>query len=243
VKSGSLERLTTQGTDNERPEWSPDGKRVLFRSNREGLNAIFWQMADGSAPAERLTPTLTVPAQEAVLSPDGKTLLYRVDTQNQARDLFTMPMDGTKKAKEYLATQFDELAARISPDGRWATYVSSESGRDEVYVRPFPGTGGRVLVSSGGGDEPLWARDGRHILYRAGTDVVSAAVSFGAEPAVTSRDTVARGPFLTQRFHADYDISPASGQLLMLEPVSKSVEPTIILNWAAALAQRLGPVR
>ncbi len=243
MKSGSLERLTTLGTDNERPEWSPDGKRVIFRSNREGTNAIYWQMADGSAPAERLTPPLKVPAQEAVLSPDGQTLLFRVDTPTQARDIFTMPMDGTKKPKEFLATPFDELAARISPDGRWAAYVSSEAGRDEVYVRPFPGGGGRVLVSSGGGDEPLWSRDGRRILYRAGTDVVAASVTFGAVPLVTARDTLVRGPYLTQRFHANYEIAPDGTRLVMLEPLNKDVPPTIILNWAEALAKRLGPVR
>ncbi len=243
MKSGSLERLSTQGSDNTRPEWSPDGKRVLYRSNRDGNNAMFWQMADGSAPAERLTPQLPIPVQEAVLSPDGQTLLYRVDTQNQARDIFTMPMDGTMKSKEFLATPFDELAARISPDGRWVTYVSSESGRDEVYVRPFPGSGGRVLVSTGGGDEPLWSRDGRRIYYLSGTDVMSAAISLSATPLVTSRDTVALGGYLTMRFHANYDLSPDGKSLLMLEPVSKDVQPTIILNWTAALAARLGPVR
>ena len=243
IASASLERLTTEGTDNQRPEWSPDGRRVLFRSNRAGSNAIWWQMIDGSAKAERLTPELPVPVQEAVLSPDGKTLLYRVDTPRQARDIFAMPMEGDRKPKEFLATEFDELAARFSPDGRWVAYVSSESGRDEVYVRPFPGPGGRVLVSSGGGGEPLWSRDGKRIFYRSLDNVLSAAITLGATPVVMARDTVVSGPYLSKRFHANYDVSPDGSKLLMLEPTLKGVQPTIVLNWAQALTARLGPVR
>ena len=243
LASRSLERLTTSAIFNDRPEWTPDGRRVLFRSGNYGRGAIWWQMADGSAPAEQLTPTLDEAVFEGVMSPDGKTLLYRADSPTRARDLYAMPMDGDRTPTPYLVTEFDELSPRFSPDGRWVVYVSSESGRDEVYVRPFPGPGGRTLISSEGGVEPLWARDGKRIVYRAGHAVIAATVSVTNAVAVTRRDTLLAGPFDVRRLHANYDLTPDGSRLVMIEPSNQDVRPTVIINWGPALAARLGPVK
>jgi serine/threonine-protein kinase len=239
IASGSFERLTTVGADNSRPEWTRDGRHVLFRSSRAGASAIWWQMVDGSAPAERLTPEMQMPVQEAVLSPDDKTLMYRVDSPNRARDIYVMSLTGDRTPREFLATEFDELGPRFSPDGRWVTYVSNESGRDEVYVRPFPGAGGRVLISAGVGGEPVWSRDGRQIYYRTLDDIMVASLTFSPGPSVIRRDTVFTGVFVSNRFHAAYDVAP-DGRLLLLEPSQKEVQPTIVLNWRRVLETRFG---
>ena len=244
VSSGSLDRLTTAGSVNDRVEWSPDGKRVVYRTDRSGVTTLWWQAIDGSAPAEQLTPGNTqLPVLEGVITPDGKTVVYRVDTPTQLRDILSVPVVGEKTVTPVLATAADELSPRISPDGKWMAYVSAESDQDEVYVRPFPGAGGRVLVSVGGGREPIWSRDGRSIIYRSGEAYVSAAITLSSPPMVTKRDTVLTGAYTSWRFHPAYDIAPDGKHLLVLEPSLKDVRMTVVLNWASALAARLGPVK
>ena len=173
------------------------------------------------------------------MSPNGQTLLYRVDDPVRARDIYTMPLAGDKTPRPFLTTEFDELTPRFSPDGQWIAYVSNESGRDEVYLRPFPGPGGRALVSSGGGEEPVWSRDGRRIFYRSADAVVAASVSLAGNPAVTARDTIVTGPFLSSRFHPMYDVAPDGKRLLMLQGAATPVL-TVVLNWADGLAAIVG---
>ena len=141
-----------------------------------------------------------------MLTPDGKTVVFRVDTPNRLRDILSVPISGDKTVTSVLATDADELSPRISPDGKWMTYVSGESGQDEVYVRPFPGAGGRTLVSSSGGREPIWSRDGRSIVYSSGGAHVAAAITLTAAPVVTRRDTVATGSYASAI--SSYDIAP-----------------------------------
>jgi len=242
--SASLDRLTTAGSDNERPEWSPDGRWVLYRSNRSGQQAIWRQLADGSGAAEQVSPRSALPAHEGSLSPDGRTLLYRVDGTRRARDVYTVALDGLDRTpRPFLATEFDEFAPRFSPDGRWVAYVSNESGRDEVYVRRFPGPGGRTLVSDGGGEEPLWSPDGRRVFYRGLGVIVATSVSLGDEPVVTARDTVARGEFLSSRFHPMYDLAPDGKRVLVLEGAGSRLQLTVVLNWTRALTQKLAARR
>jgi len=224
-------------------EWTPDGKRVLFRTDRDGPTSLWWQPVDGSAPAERLTPPDSPPVLEGIVTPDGKTLVYRVDRPAPAlRDILAIPLTGERTPVPVLATEFDELSPRVSPDGKWMAYVSTESGRDEVYVRPFPSGGGRTLVSTDGGREPLWSRDGKRVFFRRDEIIFAATVTLGSEAVVTRRDTAAAGSYSTTRFHPQYDVAP-DGRLLVLERFQPVMSATIVLNWGAALAARLGPVR
>jgi serine/threonine-protein kinase len=244
IASGSRARLTTAGSDNQRPEWANNGRYVLYRSNRSGQQALWWQPADGSGAAEQLSPRTDLPVHEGVISPDGRALLYRVDDTRRARDIYVVSLaGGDREPRPFLTTDFDEFAPRFSPNGKWVAYVSNESGRDEVYVRPFPGPSGRVVISDGGGEEPLWSRDGNRIFYRGLDVVVAASVSFQGEPLVTARDTVARGSFLSNRFHPMYDLAPDGKRLLMLQGSGSPLQLTVELNWARALKERLAAPR
>ena len=153
LASGTLTRLTTEGVSNERPEWSPDGRRVLYRSDRDGRTSIWWRPADLSAPATRLLSGNRLDVFEAVLSPDARSLVYQLDTTGA--DLYYQGLAGDTSAHPIANSQAAiETMPRLSPDGRWVAFSTNESGRDEVVVQPFPGPGGRVQVSAGGGTEP-----------------------------------------------------------------------------------------
>jgi serine/threonine-protein kinase len=240
VTSPGFERLTSDGTDNERPEWSPDGRYIIYRSNRSGGQAIWRQRSDGSGAPERLSPPLEIPAHEGIVTPDGRTLVYRVDDPVRARDIYAVPLEGNDRTpRPIIATEFDELAPRLSPDGKWIAYVSNESARYDVYVRPFPNPGGRVVVSSGGGVEPLWSRDGRQIFYRGPRAIVVATLSLSGDPEVVARDTMMADDFLSNPFHPMYDVTPDGKRLLLLEGDSNQRQLTVILNWTRSLEARL----
>ena len=240
LASAGFERLTNDGSDNDRPEWSPDGRFIFYRSNRSGRQAIWRQRADGSGTAERMSPPIEVPAHEAVVTPNGGTLVYRVDDPQRTRDIYTVPLEGNDRApRPLMTTEFDELAPRLSPDGKWIAYVSNESGRHQVYVRSFPNPGGRVVISAGGGEEPLWSRDGRQIFYRSPNAIIAATVSRSGNPEVVARDTIVEDDFLSNHFHPMYDVAPDGKRLLLLEGDESQRQLTVILNWTRWLEARL----
>ena len=232
-------RLTTEGS-NGVPEWSPDGKRVLFRSERGGKRTIWWQPADGSAKAELLYQPDEV-FNEAILSPDANWLLYR--TAPGARhpaDIFAVPIAGNRQPVLPLVTgPALEQMPRLSPDGRWLVYQSNESGRFEIYVRPFPNPGARVQVSNQGGMEPLWARSGRALYYRTGAGIVSVAVTTGAAFSIGERKTVVTNEYVTDATHANYDISPDGSQFLTLKRAGAEAKPMLVHNWGRELREKL----
>jgi serine/threonine-protein kinase len=150
--------------------WHPTADRVAF-SGADGN--LYWMPADGSGDAEPLTVSDAVARSSRRVqvptswSPDGRTLVFteRVGTN---RDLWTLTLGGTAPvARPFVQTPWDEPSAEISPDGRYLAYESNQSGRPEIYVQPFPQSGRRELVSTDGGSQPVWARNGRELFYRA----------------------------------------------------------------------------
>jgi serine/threonine-protein kinase len=238
LASGALTRLTTEGVSNERPEWSPDGRRVLFRSDRAGNTAIWWRPADLSAEATVLLTGRRLDAFEAVISPDGRYLVFQLDTAGA--DLYYRALAGDTAIRPIANSQVAiETMPRLSPDGRWVAFSTNESGRDEVVVQPFPGPGGRVQVSTGGGTEPVWSRDGRRLFYRGDRELMAAVIRPGPGFAVAARETVLADTYAyAPNPHANYDVMPDGTHFIFLEP-DNAGELIVVSNWASVLRARM----
>jgi serine/threonine-protein kinase len=234
----TTERLTREGYNN-RPEWTPDGRRVMYTSSRAPSNALWWQPADGSADAAMLLHT-TNPIREGVFTPDGHAVVYRVDTPDNNRDIYLLPLRGDQKPVPLLTTINDDKEPRASPDSKWLAYVSNETGREEVYVRALSGTGGRVPVSVGGGGEPLWSRDGKRLFYRSGARLLAATIATEPSLAVTARESLFEGPFATDIYHPNYDVAPDGKSFVMIRPVEEDRHLVMVVNWGQELRQRAG---
>jgi serine/threonine-protein kinase len=144
--------------------WTPDGKRVVYAWLKSGLPNLYWQPSDGSSAMERLT-TSDYGQFPGSWSPDGNILTFVEIHPDTGNDLLLLDLQ-SRRITPFLNSRADEEYPEFSPDGRWMAYMSDESGRTEVYVRPFPGPGGKWLISQEGGREPLWARSGKQLFYR-----------------------------------------------------------------------------
>ena len=191
----SASRLSFVPGVNGSPAWTPDGKNIVFRSENPAALGLYSIRADGAGEAKRLTEGRQTPSS---FSPDGKRLATGPTGNGGSGDIFTLPVEADSapggaglrlgKAELFLGTPFTEFSPMFSPDGRWLAYQSNESGTLEVYVRPFimpggvpgGGAGGRWQVSTGGGRDPVWSRDGRELLYQALDNCVM-AVGYAAK--------------------------------------------------------------
>jgi hypothetical protein len=140
-----------------------------------------------------------------------------------------------------VVTPFNERDATIAPDARWAAYTSNESGRDEVYVRAFPDAVGRWQVSTGGGQEPHWSRDGGTIFYRFSDTLFAVAVQTRPTFAVGRRSVVSVGTQLRNNNHANYDRHPRTGEFVLLEiGEASNTSLVVVLNWLEEFRRRMG---
>jgi serine/threonine protein kinase/Tol biopolymer transport system component len=165
-------KLTFDPSNDSQPVWTPDGRRIVFSSARSGAANLYWQHADGTGEAQRLTESANAQAP-ASWHPSGQFLAFEENHPQTGLDLMILPVSGTEasgwkagRPTVFLSTRFIEREPAFSPDGRWLAYTSDESGRSEVYVRPFPGPGGKWQISNGGGGSPTWSRAHRELLYR-----------------------------------------------------------------------------
>jgi Tol biopolymer transport system component len=174
----TLTRLTFDRTAS-RPLWTPDGRRIVYQRRGFGSDDLAWIAADGSAPAESLVvgPDDQTPG---AFTPDGRILVLREQSAGGHRRISYIRLDSARAIHPVIANGFDNHSPTLSPDGHWLAYVSDESSRPEVYVRPFPGPGGRWQVSKDGGTEPRWSPTGREIFFRNGLSMMVAAVQAGA---------------------------------------------------------------
>jgi Tol biopolymer transport system component/tRNA A-37 threonylcarbamoyl transferase component Bud32 len=159
-----LKRLTSEGTNLD-PIWSPDGRRIIFRTRR-AQNEIDWIDADGSRQPQKIRESNSREAPSS-WSPDDASILYTSASQGRGQ-IWVLPVNATGHGGEprpLVVTASDDLDASYSPDGRWIAYTSDESGRYEVYVRSVDGSA-VFAVSSEGGESPHWSRDGHELLYR-----------------------------------------------------------------------------
>jgi Tol biopolymer transport system component len=161
-------RLTSHPTIQISAIWSPDSQRVAFQSHQDGPGDLYEMSASGSAATARLilrAAPNTVGMFPDDWSPDGKLLLYQSFDPETRFDIWAVPMQGDPKPFPIVQSQFDERDAQFSPDGKWIAYSSDEAGLAEIYVQPFPGPGGKILISSTGGVQPRWRGDGKELFY------------------------------------------------------------------------------
>ena len=171
-------------------------------------------------------------------------LSYYVNTATSGRDLWVLPPGAGAAARQFMSTSFQERSGQFSPDGRWLAYVSNESGRDEVYLRPFPGPGGQIAVSTNGGTQPVWARNGRELVYRAGSAMLAVDVQDGAALRIgPPRQLFDSDDFLLETGgvggNPSYDISPDGQRSLMLGGSLLPTEVRVVLNWFEELKRLL----
>jgi eukaryotic-like serine/threonine-protein kinase len=240
IASATFTRLTNSGAQNDRPEWMPDGRRVIYRADRGKRTGIWWQPADLSGPATPLQADDRSDYYEGVLSPDGKDVVYQVDDAGaQQADVFYRSLNGDTTSRPVAATRFVEAQARVSPDGKWVAYVTDASGASQVVVQPFPGPGGQVQVSTGGGSEPVWSRDERRLFYRDGKHVVAASVSSTNGFTVTSRANLFADDYaFALSPHANYDVSPDGTRLLMIRGAG-TLEYDVVYGFGTELRARV----
>ncbi len=155
------------------PIWTPDGQRITYSSQENGgIVNLWWIRADGGGNAQRLTQSKNIEYARS-WRPDGKVLAFRQSNPGTILDILTLSIEGDEQSgwkpgepKPFLNTPALEEEPAFSPDGHWIAYISNESGNDQVYVRPFPGPGGKWQISTGGGRFPKWSRNGKDLFYR-----------------------------------------------------------------------------
>jgi len=239
-------RLTLSETSDILPLWvPPEGKRIAFASNRGGSYATYWKNADGTGSAELLAS-----AQDRLLYPrsfsgDGKILVLGRSGGSTGDDIGMLTMGENQEIKMLLQDKYDELRPQISPDGKWIAYMSNESGRAEVYVRPFPDVSqGKSTVSTNGGDEPLWSPDGRELFFRGPDSIM--VVPLETEPEL--RLGAPKILFPDNYSDGGWDIHPDGDRFVMLKPLAGADEESaermprkinIIVNWFEELKQRV----
>jgi serine/threonine protein kinase/Tol biopolymer transport system component len=242
---GSMKKLTKNGT-NTTPAWAPNGEQVTFGSRRPGSDAIDIYSAptdDSSDPAQLVTGAdVQVPGG---WSPDGDSLAFYEVGNNTARDIWIWSRR-QRRRHPLLVTAANERGVSFSPDGSWLTYVSNDSGRDEIYVQRYPGAGSEI-VSKGGGTEPVWAPNSREVFYRNNGQLF--AVSFRTEPRIVAdaprvlfSDRYVVAPAEAGR--PNYDVSPDGKSFVMVRSVDRS--PThlhVVQNWPEQLMSSAAAAR
>lgn len=225
-------RVVASGGLNNAPVWTADGKDLLYDtvgpSEKRGIYRV---AADGSSAPQLVRETAI---NSHITSVAGSYAAVMVNDPVTSADLWLLDLGNQYDMRPFKQTPAAERQGTLSPDGRWMAYASNESGRPEIYVEPVPGPGGRWQISAEGGEQPRWVRNGREIVYRNGTKMMSAAVQiqpkFGAAKPVELFDRkFDRGGSV-----GGYDVTPDGQTFVMTR--SEQANPTeirVVVGWSA----------
>jgi serine/threonine protein kinase len=234
IQRGVRTRFTFDPAIDWQPVWSPDGAWVVFTSQRRGPGDLYKKSASGASNEELLYgSTLSKAATD--WSSEGKFVLFNVAGDPKLKtDIWILPMTGEKKPTPFLQTEYNELNARFSPDMKWVAYQSDASGKNEIYVRPFPGPGAQWQVSASGGISPTWNRNGKEIFFLNGGKIMSAEVNGSGSTFEIGKVKLYFDPQTIGGIFV-YDVSDDGQKILLgITKGQRLSEPlTLVLNWQA----------
>ena len=235
IPRGTLARRTFDAVT--MPAWTADGKRIVYSLRKQGAAGLYWKLADGSGPEERMT---TTDFSTGAASASRDVLAFE---NRSTGDIWILPLQGEPKPKPLVQTPFSEISPRFSRDGHWIAFDSNESGRAEIYVQPFPGPGGKLLISTDGGKEPIWSPTGHELFYRNGTKMM--AVDIQTQPSFkpsTPKMLFDRNAFFTGS--RQWDVAPDGQRFLIVKESERAQSAVsqinVVQNWFEEL-KRLVP--
>jgi serine/threonine-protein kinase len=249
-RSGVLSNITNDGVSHW-PVWSPDGQRIGYRSGPMGRFQLFEVPADRSRPATQVLEA-GISQSPGSYSPDGRAMVFTMNLMTAAPSkIAVVPLDGDRTPRPLDDSRYAEGSPKFSPNGRYLAYCSNESGRPEVYIQAFPGPGSKIQVSTDGGTDPVWRRDGRELFYRNGDSMMGVPVS--TDPTLTRgrpeqlwKGTYSHGtgsscgaPGLTS---SNYDVTADGQRFLMVrdddvDDRQSSREMILVQGWGVELAR------
>jgi Tol biopolymer transport system component len=242
IASNNYSRFTFDPSDDVTMVWSPDGRKIVFGSNRTGPYDLFVKPASGSSQEQLLFHSAQTKYPDD-WSPDGGWILFESVDPETKFDLWVLPMKGDRKPVMFEKSPANELHAQFSSDGRWVAYASDESGRTEIYVRPFAsGEGAKWQISSNGGDQPFWNPDGKELFYLSPDNRIMSVNVKGFpdefQPgAVTALFPVRIIPSGIPGSRGDY-LPASNGQKFLVNTLvsdPSSAVINVVLNWATDL--------
>ncbi len=263
LQRGTRTRLTN-GDSAGFPVWSPDAAEVGFHAAHLGPWSLYVRVADGSRaaeplltgsrpepaaawspdPAEKLLPgfvprlTGAHPQYPMSWTPDGRTLVFAERKPNGERDIWVV--ERGSDPTPFLLTPSDEWSPAFSPDGHWLAYVSGESGRSEVYVQPYPGPGGRWLISTEGGTDPVWAPNGRELYYLQDDQLMAVPIQGATALNAGTPRRLFQGRYELSDIGRNYDLSPDGTRFVMIrsDESEGTAQMHVVLNWLGELKSR-----
>ena len=235
----ALTSLTADAGGEETPVWSPEGSRIAFSAARSGQPSMILALpVDGRGPPTQLSSGRhTIHVSD--WSPDGRALAWTEFNPTHGGQIRVLALGGSPAIRNLVDGLFDARGAVFSPDGRWIAYASNETGRDEVYIQPYPGPGRKTRISAGGGREPLWSRDGKTVYFRGQGRVMSAEVRTSPVVDPSTPRILFTDIYLSEhRDDRNYDVSPDGRRFLMLKPARPfpPAELSVVLNWERTLS-------
>jgi eukaryotic-like serine/threonine-protein kinase len=242
IARGSPTRFTFDASEDFLPIWSPDGSRVVFVSDRDGAGNLYQKSASGAGNEELLFKS-NERKWAGDWSRDGRFIICTNLSQKTKNDLWVLPMTGEQTPFSYLQTTYNEDHPRFSPDGRFVAYTSDESGRSEVYVQTFPVSGGKWIVSTNGGAQPRWRRDGKEIFFMSPDRKIMAAdtklegdIFEAGVPKVLFQTNVVSYP----NPRNVYDVSADGQRFVIITPPEEATSTPIVVvtNWNAGITRQ-----